>query len=316
MEQAPPAPDQAADSPVTGPADRVPLTVVLPVYDEAPSVERVVATLLVAARQRGWQVIAVDDGSTDGSGAALDRLAAEHDGTLHVVHHVHNRGYGAALKSGIRRATTPLIATMDSDGQHSAAMLGSLLERADRCEMVVGQRQGIVHSNVWRMPGKWLLGVLASYLSRQPIADLNSGLRVFHTPVIQRYLHLFPDGFSFSTTSTLILINRGYNVSYVPIAVQARQGKSTVSLGTGFDAILLILRLIMLLAPLRIFLPLSALSVLAGTAWAIPYLLDRRGLTVVSLLLIINGVLIFLVGLLADQIAELRKERFENLPAP
>lgn len=290
------------------------LSIVIPVYNEIQSIHTFLPDVLSTAAQRDWQVIAVNDGSVDGSGGVLDELAVKNSTVLHVIHHTSNRGYGAALKSGIRSVNTELVATMDSDGQHNIAMLSALLEQAQTSEMVVGRRREIIHSSPWRMPGKWFLNVLASYLSQQSIPDLNSGLRVFHVPVIRRYLHLFPNGFSFSTTSTLILINRGYNVSYVPIDVQVRTGKSTVSVRTGFDTIVLILRLIMLLAPLRIFLSVSSLSVMAGVTWAIPYLLDRRGLTVVSLLLILNGIVIFLVGLLADQVAELRKERFEDMP--
>jgi glycosyltransferase involved in cell wall biosynthesis len=290
------------------------LSIVIPVYNEIQSIHNVFQEVLSIAEQRGWQVIAVNDGSVDGSGEALNELAGQHSGVMRVIHHTSNRGYGAALKSGIRSINTDLVATMDSDGQHTIAMLDALLKSAQISEMVVGQRREILHSSLWRMPGKWFLVLLASYLSQQSIPDLNSGLRIFHIAVIRRYLHLFPNGFSFSTTSTLILINRGYNVRYIPIDIRARTGKSTVTLRTGFDTLVLILRLIMLLAPLRIFLPISIVSVIIGITWAIPYLLDRRGLTVVSLLLILNGVVIFLVGLLADQVAELRKERFEEIP--
>ncbi|MBN1203177.1 MAG: glycosyltransferase family 2 protein [Anaerolineae bacterium] len=288
------------------------LSVVLPAYNEVDGLRPVLESLLPEAAARNWEVLVIDDGSTDGTGDLVDAIASEHPATLRPIHHRRNRGYGAALKTGFRHARAPLVASMDSDGQHTVDQLLTLLPQAGSHDMIIGQRMGLVHSPLWRMPGKWLLGIMANFLAQEHIPDLNSGLRVFHSDVIRRYLHLCPDGFSFSTTSTLVLLNRGYAVGYTPIRVQPRQGKSTVSLRTGFDTILLILRLSMLLAPLRIFLPISAILFTAGTVWAIPYLIARQGLTVAALLLLITGLLIFLVGLLADQVAALRKEQFED----
>jgi hypothetical protein len=163
------------------------------------------------------------------------------------------------------------------------------------------------------MPGKWMLSWMASRFTGTRIPDLNSGLRVFRTDDVRRYLHLCPDGFSFSTTSTMVMLHRGYAVAFEPIEIRAREGSaSTVTVRTGFETLMLILRLIMLLSPLRLFLPIGAVSMFLGVAWAVPYLVARRGLTVTALLLLVNGLLTVLFGLLADQIAELRKERFEE----
>jgi len=288
------------------------ISVVIPAYNEAPVIRNVLESLLPLQQAMACEILVIDDGSSDGTADILAELTRAHPHILRVFTHRANRGYGAALKTGIRQAQMPLIATLDADGQHTLDQLMKLVPSASQHEMVIGQRTGLVHSPMWRMPGKWLLGRMADFFARQHIPDLNSGLRIFQAQVIRQYLHLFPNGFSFSTTSTLVLLNRGYSVDFVPITVQHRQGHSTVTARTGFDTILLILRLIMLLTPLRIFLPLSMLSVFLGVAWAIPYLIDRRGLTVTALLFLINGILIFLVGLLADQVAEMRKERFED----
>ena len=288
---------------------RLSLTVVVPVYNEEASVGGVLNDLLPTIESRGWSLLVVDDGSTDGTAAAL---AAVQSPCLRVVRHVRNRGYGAALKTGIRTASTELIACMDGDGQHAVSELLKVASSASDNAMVVGQRKGLTQSPLWRVPGKWLLTFMARLLLGRRIADLNSGLRVFRTDVIRRYVHLCPDGFSFSTTSTFVLMHRGYAVSYVPIDVSPRAGKSAVTVGTGFQAILLVVRLAMLLSPLRIFLPLAAVSFFGGLLWTIPYLMARRGVTVAAVLLILNGVLVSLFGLLADQIASLRKERFEN----
>jgi glycosyltransferase involved in cell wall biosynthesis len=287
------------------------LSVIIPAYNEANVISSVIESLAPTAKTTGWEILAVNDGSSDRTGEILLELALKYP-FLRVVTHHRNRGYGAALKTGIRQARSRLVATMDADGQHTVEQLLSLIAYTDDFKVVVGWRTGLIHSPAWRMPGKWFLRFMANYLSGERIPDLNSGLRIYHIQIISRYLHLLPDGFSFSTTSTLILLNRGYMIKYVPIRVKERQGKSTVSLQTGLNTIMLILRLTMLLAPLRIFLPLSLTSILFGFGWAIPYLLDRRGLTVTSLLFIMNGVVIFLVGLLADQVAELRKGQFEE----
>src|SRR5258708_36162926 len=119
------------------------------------------------------------------------------------------------------------------------------------CDMIGGETKGSVHSNAWRMPGKWALGLLANYVTRTQIPDLQSGLRLMRRDVVMKYLHLCPQGFSFSTTITMVFLYRGYNVLYIPIVVEKRIGKSAVSLSTGFNTIILILRLVSLFDPLR-----------------------------------------------------------------
>jgi len=288
------------------------LTVVVPAFNEAAHIGEFLKTLLPHAKRSGWRVIVVDDGSSDATGAILAQYEQLHTAALRVLAHPRNLGYGAALKSGIRQADTRFVATMDSDGQHTPIEMDKLLTLRNSHSLVVGQRTAVLHSPLWRMPGKWFLGLIARLSIGQRIPDLNSGLRVFRTDHVRRYLHLFPNGFSFSTTSTMLMLHRGYPVAHVPIRVAPRHGSSTVSPRTGFETLLLILRLVMLLSPLRLFLPLGALSAGLGIAWGIPYYFAEKGLTVTSLLLILNGILVILFGLLADQIAELRKERFEQ----
>jgi hypothetical protein len=201
---------------------------------------------------------------------------------------------------------------MDSDGQHRIEDMIRLAGMAQEYDLLIGQRRQILHSPLWRMPGKWLLQGMAIFLMRRTIPDLNSGMRVFRREVLLKYLHLFPDGFSFSTTSTMLFMNRGYAVGFDPIDINPRQGnQSTVKLSTGFNTLLLILRLAMLLDPLRLFLPISLALIGVGTIWTIPLLILQLGYSIGALLLIMTGLLIFAVALLADQIAALRKERFE-----
>ena len=287
-------------------------SIIIPCYNEGSVIAEVVTELRVYLEQHlkdCFEIITIDDCSTDDTLNKLQSLSG-----IRVIHHPINRGYGASIKSGIKQAKGEFVATFDGDGQHYPADLVALCRTAEQEEwdMVVGARSRIFHSKLWRLPGKWFLGWLANYLSKRRIPDLNSGLRLFRREVIRRYLHLCSDRFSFSTTSTLILINRGYNIAFRPIEVRSRQGKSTVSLMTGYETILLILRVICLFEPLRIFIPASIILTLAGLIHAIyPFFVLKRGLTTGSLLIIMAGILIFFFGLLADQISALRKEKYE-----
>lgn len=287
------------------------LSVIIPVYNEGPVIGTLLDAVIDLAMIHQWEVIVVDDGSTDDTKA---QIAQRVDGQiLKLISHPYNRGYGAALKTGIRAASAPLLATMDSDGQHDPNDLLRLLTHAKDFDLVVGQRTRALHSPLWRMPGKWLLNRLANYLTRRKIPDLNSGMRLFQAEVIRKYLHLCPDGFSFSTTTTMVFFHRGYAVAYEPINLRQRHRdlKSTVSLYTGFDTLLLIFRLASLFQPLRVFVPASVFFVLAGVSWGLPYMMLERGMSVGSLLLILTGLLLFFFGLLTDQVAQLRLEKYE-----
>jgi len=257
------------------------------------------------ARDHDVEVIVVDDGSSDATASVAIELGAT------VLRHERRRGYGAALKTGIRAASRPFLAIMDGDGQHTVGALAAVLRAAADADMVVGARAGIADTALWRRPGKWLIVRLASYLARQKLPDLNSGLRVMRGDVLRRYVHLCPDGFSFTTTLTLAFIDRGRSVRYVPITVQRPLSASTVSIATGLDAVLLVLRLGTLFAPLRLFVTASLVLGLAGVLWAIPYALQGRGISIGAALLALTGIQLLFAGLLADQIATLRKERFE-----
>ena len=287
------------------------LSVVIPAYNEGLVIGELLDAVFDLASAQQWEVIIVDDGSTDNT---KEQIAQRADGRiLKQISHPYNRGYGAALKTGIRTARTPLVATMDSDGQHDPNDLLLLLKQADEFDLVVGQRTRLLHSPFWRMPGKWMLNRLANYLTRRKIPDLNSGMRLFKREAILKYLHLCPDGFSFSTTTTMVFFQRGYAVTYIPITIRPRHKslKSTVSLSTGFDTLLLVFRLASLFQPLRVFVPASIFFALVGVSWGLPYMMLERGVSVGSLLLILTGLLLFFFGLLTDQVAQLRLEKYE-----
>jgi glycosyltransferase involved in cell wall biosynthesis len=251
------------------------------------------------------EIIVVDDGSSDET-ASIARAAG-----VRVIRHNKNMGYGASIKTGVRAAQTEYVLTMDADGQHRPEDVQRLWQMAKDHDMVVGQRSGLRQSPLWRMPGKWLLWTMANYLSRFTIPDLNSGLRMIRRDVALKYLHLCPSGFSLSTTITMALLSRGYRVAYVPIEVRKRVGKSSVSIRSGLDTIILILRIASLFDPLRVFIPASLLSGTLGVLWGLPYAMAGHGVSVGAMLAIVTGILLFGLGLLCDQISQLRLERFE-----
>ncbi len=282
-----------------------PLTIIIPAYNEAEAIGPVLEHLKVTCPEMIEEIIVVDDGSDDDT-ACIAATAG-----VRVIQHSRNKGYGASLKTGIRAARTEFVLTMDSDGQHKVEDIGRLWEKAGQSEMVVGQRTSLIHSQLWRMPGKWLLSVMANYLTRQHIPDLNSGFRLMRRDAVMKYMHLCPSGFSFSTTITMAFFNRGYDVAYVPIDVKKRVGKSTVSLATGLETIILILRIATLFEPLRIFIPISLFTAAVGIVWGIPYTLLGNGISVGSMLAIVTALLMFSLGLICDQISQLRLERYE-----
>jgi glycosyltransferase involved in cell wall biosynthesis len=300
---------RAASSPPSAPAvtdHRV--TIVIPAHNEEGAIGEVLAALFAALPPVVSEVIVVDDGSRDRTAEIAEATKAR------VIRQPRNRAYGASLEAGIKASRTEFVLTMDADGQHrleDVAKLCGVISGEHPPDCVIGHRTRLVHSPLWRMPGKWFLTRLARVLTQREIRDLNCGLRVMRRDVILRYVHLCPSGFSFSTTSTIALASRGYHVEFVPIQVEPRVGKSTVSVATGFQTILLVLRLATLFNPLRVFLPLSLCFILGGVAWTIPYLIDGQGVTVAAMLAVLTGVTLFGLGLICDQVAQLRLERLE-----
>jgi glycosyltransferase involved in cell wall biosynthesis len=281
------------------------LTIVIPAFNEAQALKSVLESLRTPDFDFVQEIIVIDDGSSDGTAEVAQAVG------VRVIRHYQNMGYGAALKTGMRASQTEFVLTMDADGQHLAEDVRRLWNMSGDYDMVVGQRTGLRQSPLWRMPGKWLLWMMANYLTQRTIPDLNSGLRLIRREVALKYLHICPAGFSFSTTITIALVSRGYKVGYAPITIQRRLGKSTVTLNTGLNTLILILRIASLFDPLRLFIPTSALIGAVGVLWAIPYAMLGRGVSIGAMLAIVTAILLFGLGLLCDQISQLRLERFE-----
>lgn len=281
------------------------LTIVIPAYNESSSIGTIVEGLRALKADYIAVIVVVDDGSTDDTGEAARRAGAE------VLRHPRNTGYGNAIKTGLRQADTAWALTFDADGQHSPADVQRLWDARSEADMVIGARDGLIHSEYWRMPGKWLLGWMANRLTGRKLPDLNSGLRLIRRDVALKYLHLCPSGFSTSTTLTLAFVSRGWRVEYVPIQVRTRSGASTVSVATGLETLILIIRLIALFNPLRVFVPASLISAAMGIGWGFPYAWLGRGISIGSMLALVTAVLLFGLGVLCDQISQLRLERYE-----
>jgi len=246
----------------------------------------------------------IDDGSTDETA----KTAAEHG--ANVISHTENRGYGAALKSGIAQATAEFVVFCDGDGQHRREDLLKLIEAMPRFDMVIGVRKGGYRDWV-KEPGRLILGSFVNYLLRKKVADFNSGLRAFRTSVIRGCLNLMPDGFSFSTTSTVAMYKLGYRVHEVPVEVNKRQGrKSSVRIfRDGARIFMLILHLAVLFEPQRVFLPASLLFVFSSLVYFLVYSVQIRiHVTASMVMLFLTGVLLFFLGVVCEQISAIRRE--------
>jgi glycosyltransferase involved in cell wall biosynthesis len=282
-------------------ADPSAVSIVIPAYNEADVIGEVVAALTAAARLH--EIIVVDDGSRDGT--ATQATAA---GALVSVH-PYNKGNGAAVKTGIRRATGEFVLIIDGDGQHRPEDACRLASRLGEYDLVIGARATTTQASQARRLGNSTLNQLASYLTGREIPDLTSGFRGARRECLREFLHLLPNGFSTPTTTTLAFMKAGYNVAFEPVDARSRVGQSKIRLARdGAKFLIIILKIITLFSPLRIFLPLSLASFVLGAAYAVWTIATQSHVTNSSVLLIMLAVIVFLVGLVSEQISALRFE--------
>lgn len=283
-------------------SDRLPITVLIPVFNEAAALHGVLARLarLAPRLPEGSEILLIDDGSTDGS---AEILAALPHRSMRAIRHLRNKGYGAALKTGIAQARNELIAIADSDGTYPLAAIPGLALRvaSGRCAMAVGARPPSQVAMV-RRPAKAVLRFLAEHLTRREIPDLNSGLRVFRRRDALRLRPLLPDQFSFTTTITMALLTEGEEVEYVPIRYGSRAGHSKIrpiSDTLGFT--LLILRMAVAFNPMRVFGPFAAILLLAAAGMLVMRLVSPQPFGVATTVICaVAGLQVLAIGLLAD----------------
>ncbi|MDP6847244.1 MAG: glycosyltransferase family 2 protein [Kiritimatiellia bacterium] len=294
------------------------VSVVIPAYNEGKALGPVIEQLrsvLPNMQAEEWEIIVVDDGSLDDT-----REVAEKHDSVTVLRHDVNRGYGAALKTGIRQAKYDLICITDADGTYPNERIPDLVGRASngQFDMVVGARTGDnVNIPLIRRPAKWAIGRLANYVAATTIPDLNSGLRVFRRDTCLRFFGLLPDGFSFTTTITLAMLQSGYRLDFVPIDYHKRVGKSKIRpVRDVLNFTQLVLRIALYFAPLKIFLPFSGLLVLLAVAWALFTHIRMGKLADVSTLVIAStGLQIAVIGMLAELINRRLPNLYEDRPS-
>ncbi|MFT5050832.1 MAG: glycosyltransferase involved in cell wall biosynthesis [Chlamydiales bacterium] len=282
------------------------VTLVVPAYNEELGIEGVVSRLCALDLGTTFELLVVDDGSTDGTRAKLDALVERHS-VLRVLSHHSNRGYGAALKTGFAAASNDIVVITDADGTYPEQRIVDLLACIDRgAEMAVGARTGDnVNVPLIRRPAKAVLRMLASYLAETRIPDLNSGLRAFQRDLVMTYRPILPNGFSFTTTITLASLTNGHRVDYVTIDYAARSGRSKIRPirdTLGFTA--LIIRTVLYFNPLKVFYPVAWLLGLITAGLLVYDIAVNSNLGDKTVLMFVALVQVLSVGVLADLIAK------------
>ncbi len=275
------------------------LSIVIPAKNEAGAIGTAVAGAKEACPDA--EIIVVDDGSEDDTARVAQEAGAK------VVRHPESLGNGAAVKAGARAATGDVIAFMDGDGQHNAAEFASLLEKLDDgYDMVIGARDSGSHANVGRLYANGIYNVVASWLTGRRIPDLTSGFRVVRAALFKQFLYLLPNGFSYPTTITMAFLRAGYPITFETIPVDKRVGKSHIRpIRDGVRFLVIIFKIATLYSPLKIFLPISAGFFATGLGWY-AYTFSTMGrFTNMSMLLLSASVIVFLIGLISEQITAL-----------
>jgi len=283
------------------------VSVVIPAYNEGDAIGAVVRDVLARAPDLK-EVIVVDDGSTDSTADAAQEAGAR------VIRFPYNKGNGAAVKAGIRAAAGDIVVLMDGDGQHSAADIARLLEPMEQGhDMCVGARTFGSQAGLHRGIANWLYNALASYVAGHKIPDLTSGFRAIRKEVAKRFLYLLPNTFSYPSTITLALFRAGYSVAYVPIEAARRVGRSKISyLRDGSRFLIIITKIATLFAPVKVFLPIAGSFFVAGLGWYAYTFATAHRFTNMSAFAMLFGIQLFLLGFIAEQIAQLRFDRSED----
>jgi glycosyltransferase involved in cell wall biosynthesis len=276
------------------------LSIILPAKDEAHSLADLVSKL--HNLHPTAEIIVVDDGSQDATAETARQAGAT------VISHPYSLGNGAAIKAGVRAAHGDLLVCMDADSQHAPEDISRLLEMHSRgYDMVVGARTGASQASIWRHAANSLYNILASWMVGHRIPDLTSGFRAADARRFREFLYLLPNGFSYPTTITMAFFRAGYKVGYIPIQASKRQGRGSHirPVRDGVRFLLIIFKIATLYSPLKIFLPISALFFVTGLGYYIHTYLAHHQFTNMSALLFITSLLIFLIGLVSEQITSL-----------
>jgi glycosyltransferase involved in cell wall biosynthesis len=281
------------------------VSIVIPAYNEQEGIGPTIASTQEVMDRHDWayEIIVVDDGSTDGTAGEVDQQPG-----IRLIQHHTNRGYGSALKTGIRQAAHDWIAIIDADGTYPAEALPLLLGELNGLDMVVGSRPPTQVPTI-RRPAKWCLARLAEYLAETKIPDLNSGMRVFRKDLALSYFNILPSAFSFTITITIAFLSDHYLVKFVPIPYQPREGTSKIKpVQDTLNFIQLILRTVMYFNPLKVLMPVSLLLLLVAIAIGLYSLLTQgRIMDITVITLSIAAIQVGVLAMIADMIQKKNK---------
>lgn len=284
------------------------LTLVIPAYNEESALAAHLPEVISFCEHNGHALIVVDDGSEDRTPEVLTQFGGH--ACLTVIRNKVRTGYGGAIKRGIAAARTEYVATIDADGQHSVDDVRNLHEEilATDADMIVGQRDMIEGESLYRKVGKTLIRLIAKILLPVHIRDLNSGMKIYNTNLVQKYSPLCPDTMAFSDIITLTFISQRRLVLERPINIRPRvHGVSTIGVMTALDTVREILNIVVLFNPMKLFFPIAALLFVSGVVWGVPIVLRGRGVSVGALLGVTSGLMFFFLGLIAEQLSLIRK---------
>lgn len=283
------------------------LTLIIPSYNEKENLKSFLPTVIEFCNQNRYNLVLVDDGSDDNSNEIYEKFYDNN--FFKIVRHSINMGYGAALKSGFENSNTQYSITIDADGQHNLNDINKLLNEIENqnADLVIGCRIG--DNPFFRSFGKSIIRTFAKLLMDFNIRDLNSGMKIYKTQLVKKYITFCPNNMAFSDIITLIFIYKNHKICEIDVEVKRRiKGKSTINFKTAFDTMIEILNIITFFSPLKIFLPVSFILIIISIIWAIPFLILGKGLSTGALLGILVGVLLFFMGLLSEQISQIRKK--------
>ena len=275
------------------------ISIVLPAKNEAGAIVDTIDK--IHALNIAKEILVVNDGSTDQTQEVAEKLGAR------VINHPYSKGNGAAIKTGARAASGDIIVFMDADGQHDPQDIPRLIAKIEQSyDLVVGARQKGSQASVGRGVANALYNNLATYMTEHKVEDLTSGFRAVRADKFREFLYLLPNGFSYPTTSTMAFFRAGYSVTYVPIHAAKRIGKSHIQpMKDGVRFFLIIFKIATLFSPLKMFLPIAVMLFLMGTGWYAYTLYEFHRFTNMSALLYTGSIMIFLMGLISEQITAL-----------
>lgn len=289
------------------------LSIIIPAYNEEASLRVLLPELLTFVKANGMKLIIVNDGSKDNTLQVLK----EHEGAdaFRFYSHKVNRGYGGAIKTGVRNADTTYVITIDADGQHDlkdVLALHQSIQNSD-ADMIVGSRLAHKDASLYRGLGKRLIRWFAKLLLPVHINDINSGMKIYNTAMAKRYIRLCPDHMAYSDIIAMVFISKRHLVLEQPINIKPRTaGVSTISTLTAIETVKEILNIVILFNPMRVFFPIAFLSIAMALAWGIPIALRGRGVSTGAMLGFTTGLLFFFLGLIAEQLSQIRKDSVDE----